>query len=101
LERSVTEEQNHEEMDCGETLHRLYHYLDGELTDDRREAIAEHLDECEPCLEAFGFEAELRRVIADRCRDEVPPHLLERIAGAIRHERSVSVGGGAGSTRPT
>lgn len=73
--------------DCDETLHRLYHYLDGELTAERRAVIQEHLDECAPCLEAFDFEAELRRVIASRCRDEVPPQLRERVAAAIEHAR--------------
>ena len=72
--------------DCDETIERLYTYLDGELTDDRREAIRAHLDHCGPCLEAVDFEAELRRVIADRCKDRVPEHLRLRIATAIEQE---------------
>jgi len=72
--------------DCEETIHTLYHYLDGELTDDKRRAIAAHLDFCGPCVDAFGFEAELRRVIADRCKDHVPEQLRERISEAIHHE---------------
>ena len=31
-------------MDCQEAVHQLYHYLDGELTDEKRAAIARHLD---------------------------------------------------------
>jgi mycothiol system anti-sigma-R factor len=76
--------------DCEETIHTLYHYLDGELTDEKRRAIAAHLDFCGPCVDAFGFEAELRRVIADRCRDHVPEQLMERISAAIHHEASRS-----------
>lgn len=79
-------EQRVHGVDCRETVHRLYHYLDGELTDDRRGEIARHLDECAPCLHAFDFEAELRKVIAMRCKDHVPDHLRERIAAAIDHE---------------
>lgn len=75
-----------EGADCEETVHRLYHFLDGELTDERRRAIQSHLDDCGPCIDILGFEAELRRVIADRCRDHVPDNLRERIAAAIRHE---------------
>jgi len=78
---------NAEVADCEETVHRLYHYLDGELTEDRRRAIEAHLDECGPCVEALDFEAELRRVVADRCKDRVPSHLLDRIASAIAHEQ--------------
>ncbi|HMC51500.1 MAG TPA: mycothiol system anti-sigma-R factor [Acidimicrobiales bacterium] len=72
--------------DCTESIHRLYHFLDGELTDEKRAAIAQHLDECAPCLHAFDFEAELRQMIALKCRERVPEGLLERIALAIRHE---------------
>ena len=35
-------------------IHQLYHYLDGELTDERRTQIAEHLDFCAPCAERRG-----------------------------------------------
>lgn len=73
---------------CDEVVHRLYHFLDGELTEERRAEIRLHLDECGPCLEAFDFEAELRQIVASRCRDRVPDHLRERVAAAIRHEQT-------------
>ena len=72
--------------DCSDSITRLYHFLDGELTDERRAAISHHLDDCGPCLSAFDFEAELRQMIAFRCRERVPDGLLERIAAAIRQE---------------
>jgi len=73
-------------FDCREALHRIYHFLDGELTPVRRQEIESHLDGCSPCLQMFGFEAELRRVVHDKCRDAVPDTLRERIAEAIQHE---------------
>ena len=75
------------EVDCEETIERLYWFLDGELTEERRHAIRAHLDDCGPCLRVMGFEAELRRLLADRCRDHVPDGLRERIADAIHLER--------------
>ena len=72
--------------DCDDAVHRLYHFLDGELDDERRAHLQRHLDECLPCLEAFDFEAELRQVIAMKCRDQVPESLRLRIASAIHHE---------------
>jgi mycothiol system anti-sigma-R factor len=68
---------------CDEAVHELYHFLDGELTDEKRAQITMHLDQCRPCDAAAHFEAELRRVIADRCSDRVPPSLIERVAAAI------------------
>ncbi len=73
-------------IDCDESIGRLYSYLDGELTEQRRIEIARHLDLCGPCVSAFGFETELRKVIANRCKDHVPDSLIARVAGAIRDE---------------
>jgi len=69
--------------ECQEAIHTLYHFLDGELTTERRRAIAIHLDECGPCLDAFDFEADLKRVIARKCRDQVPDSLRMRVYRAL------------------
>ena len=69
--------------DCTETLRELYDYLDGELTEDRRLHIEQHLNDCSPCYEAFDFEAELRMVVRRRCTETVPEQLRERIARAL------------------
>jgi mycothiol system anti-sigma-R factor len=72
--------------DCGEAIEKLYTFLDGELTDQRRVEIRQHLDDCSPCLSAFDFEAELRVMISVRCRDEVPDALRQRVASALQAE---------------
>jgi mycothiol system anti-sigma-R factor len=73
-------------VDCREAMHRVYHFLDGELTPERRAQIAKHLDQCSPCVEVFGFETEIRKLVANKCRDQVPDELRTRIAAAIDHE---------------
>jgi len=82
----MNDEKDDTNIDCREVLHRVDHFLDGEMTPERRDEIARHLDRCAPCLRAFGFETELRRLIANRCRDQVPEELRTRIAAAIDHE---------------
>jgi len=72
--------------DCVEAAHLLYHYLDGELTTERRVLIRQHLDDCPPCGQAFDFEAELRVVIAQKCREQVPPELVERVRKSLGEE---------------
>ena len=71
------------EGDCSETLHQLYHFLDGELTDAKRVEIRAHLEECPPCFEAFDFEAEIKAYVAQKCRERVPDELRARIAEVI------------------
>ena len=73
-------------VDCQEAVHELYNFLDGELTEERRTEISVHLDWCGPCHGAADFEAELRKVIANRCRDRVPDSLIARVAAAIDEE---------------
>ena len=73
-------------VNCEEAVHELYIYLDGELTEERREEIRIHLDYCGPCGGAAEFEAELRKVIATRCQDRVPESLIRRVAEAIEEE---------------
>jgi mycothiol system anti-sigma-R factor len=68
---------------CEQALHELYRFLDGELNDERRALIAVHIESCSTCLGAFDFEAELRMVVSQKCRDTVPDALRERIARAI------------------
>jgi mycothiol system anti-sigma-R factor len=79
-----------EAADCGQTVERLYQFIDGELTDERRKQIERHLDECSPCLQAVGFERELRIVISNRCKDRVPDELRERIKAALEKEHEQS-----------
>jgi len=73
-----------DETPCEAALQELYLYLDGELTDEKRTIIKSHLDDCNPCFEAFDFEAELRIVISKRCREEVPDALRERVAEQLQ-----------------
>ena len=81
---------------CTDAVERLYHYLDGELDEARMAMVKRHLDECLPCLEAFDFEAELRQVVARRCRESVPEQLRIRITLAIQKEFGPGEGFGRG-----
>jgi len=72
-------------VDCNETLRELETFLDGELTPAALADIRAHLGHCPNCLEAFDFHAELKAVIAAKCRnDEFPTGLLARIEQCFR-----------------
>ena len=65
---------------CNDTLRELETFLDEELSEPARESIHAHLEMCPNCLQTFDFHAELKSVIAQKCRnDEIPPSLLRRI----------------------
>jgi mycothiol system anti-sigma-R factor len=65
--------------DCNETLRELESFLDGELDQEALATIRTHLEGCLDCYQAFDFHAELKAVIAAKCREEMPPGLLARI----------------------
>jgi mycothiol system anti-sigma-R factor len=73
---------------CQSAIERLYFFLDGELTIDRRSAIQVHLDQCPSCFGAFGFEAELRSVVQRSVHTEVPESLVNRIRLAIESSKT-------------
>jgi mycothiol system anti-sigma-R factor len=51
--------------DCRQALEKVYLYLDGEvLSEDERREIRTHLEECPPCLESYGLQAEVTAVVA-------------------------------------
>ena len=72
--------------DCDRAVRELYSFMDGELTESLRVAFEAHLNACGSCVEIVTFEAELRKVIANRCQDRVPEELRLRIAAAISRE---------------
>ena len=81
-------------VNCTEAVHVLYHFLDGELTPERRLLIEYHLDACHPCLEAFEFEIELREMIKQRCREQVPDELRLSIKDLLASEAAGTKGPG-------
>lgn len=72
------------DIDCRAAVEELYEYLDGELTTEKRVFITEHLDACGPCLDAFEFHSELKIVVSEKCRTELPSGLRERVFDALR-----------------
>ena len=72
-----------EKHECQEALEELYVFLDGELTIEKREHIRVHLEDCNPCLEHYDFEAELKMVISSKCKEQVPDSLRAQVLRAI------------------
>ena len=73
--------------DCNETLRDLQLFLDGELPAEEYEHVLGHLDECLDCYQTFDFQAELKQIIAKKCRTEkMPPGLIERIRACLESE---------------
>jgi mycothiol system anti-sigma-R factor len=61
-------------------LEEVYLYLDLECSDERRDLIRTHLDECSPCLREFGIEQEVKALVARCCGDErAPTELRDRL----------------------
>ncbi len=79
-----------DQSDCDEAVAELYAFLDGELDDAVMIQVEAHLRRCSPCLEAFDFEADLRRVIAAKCTEQVTPEVKARFCGVL-HQLSAGI----------
>jgi mycothiol system anti-sigma-R factor len=67
-------------VDCKEAMHRVYRYLDRELTADERAIVQRHLDGCPPCADLFRFEENVLTFVGRRCRQtEAPEQLRDRV----------------------
>jgi mycothiol system anti-sigma-R factor len=66
------------ETDCREVLAEVYFYLDLECSEERRQLIRHHLDECSPCLREYGIEQEVRALVARCCGGETAPLELKQ-----------------------
>ncbi|MDK1476689.1 mycothiol system anti-sigma-R factor [Streptomyces sp. 549] len=72
------------ETDCSEVLDHLYEYLDQEMPVGDRAKLAEHFDECSPCLEKYGLEQAVKKLVKRCCgHDDVPTDLRSKVMGRI------------------
>jgi mycothiol system anti-sigma-R factor len=79
---------NPHETDCSEVLDAVYRFLDGEMDDDNRHLILEHLDECAPCLRQFGIEQHVKALVARCCgNDHAPQSLRVKVVSRINEVR--------------
>lgn len=75
---------HYDDICCDDICRDLHVYLDGETTVAPRSVIALHLQDCQSCAGAFGFEAQVRVVVARCCCEEpVPESLRVRVLQAI------------------
>jgi mycothiol system anti-sigma-R factor len=71
---------------CDDVLSHVFEFLDHETDDHRRAVIAEHLEDCSPCLRQFGIEQEFKALVRRRCGgDPTPLGLRDRIKMQLTH----------------
>ena len=71
-------------LDCDAVMRQLWDYLDGELTEDRLAAIAEHISMCARCQPQLDFERSFVEAIAQARREHSdPPALAAKVRRAL------------------
>jgi mycothiol system anti-sigma-R factor len=98
---------NHHDTDCAEVLAEVWLFLDDECDQERRALLAQHLDECSPCLAQYGLDEKLKKLLASKCGGEHAPaefkdRLRQKLRVAVLEQASVTVEHGPeGRTRTT
>ena len=77
------------ETDCSEILDHLYEFLDREMPDVDCAKFEHHFEECSPCLEKYGLEQAVKKLVKRCCgQDDVPTDLRAKVMGRIDLIRS-------------
>ena len=98
---------NHHDTDCSEVLAEVWLFLDHECDQARRALLAQHLDECGPCLAEYGIDDKLKKLLATKCGgehapDELKNRLRRQIRVAVLEQADITVESGPdGSTTTT
>jgi mycothiol system anti-sigma-R factor len=75
------------ELNCEESLARVYEYLDGELDASQNDAVRRHLEKCRRCYPYFDFERMFLDYVHEvGAGEEARPGLLERVRGLLARE---------------
>ena len=72
---------------CSAALHRLWSYLDKELTPDDEDELREHLAGCPPCLREYSIDVVLKNLVRRSCQEEAPDELRVRIKETLLQVR--------------
>ncbi len=76
---------NPHETPCSEVLETVSAYLDGEMSEHDKARLAQHFDECSPCLQEAGVYEEVKVLIARSCGCEpCPDDVRDRVLSRIR-----------------
>jgi mycothiol system anti-sigma-R factor len=70
-------------ISCAEAVKQLWEYLDGELAEEDRAAIEEHLSFCRRCCGEVEFAQELRGFLAREAGEEIPDEVRSRLIATL------------------
>jgi mycothiol system anti-sigma-R factor len=68
---------------CAEAVKQLWEYLDGELSEQDRAAIEEHLSFCRRCCGEVEFAQELHGFLAREAAAEIPDEVRARLIATL------------------
>jgi mycothiol system anti-sigma-R factor len=62
--------------ECAAVIAEVWTLLDAECTDETRNKLRHHLEECPTCLQHYGIEGRVKALIANKCSGEKAPEGL-------------------------
>ena len=73
-----------EQLDCSAVIADVWLFLDHECDEHSRARLQRHLDDCGPCLTAFGIEEQVKLLVSRKCGgDRAPDGLRDRIRSRV------------------
>lgn len=74
-----------DKVGCDDALAEIYLLLDRECSPERDAELRRHIEDCPPCLEEYGIDDQIKRLLARKCGgDLAPAELKDRLQASIR-----------------
>ena len=80
-------DQEHPHAKCAEALDRMIFFIDNEVDQIDHDAIAQHLEDCAPCLGEYDVERTVKAIVARSCSEHAPEALRDRVLFHLRAAR--------------
>lgn len=79
--------------ECAAVIAEVWTLLDAECTEETRDKLRYHLEECPACLQHYGIEERVKALIATKCSGEKAPESL-RARLRLEMSRTIIIRGG-------
>ncbi|NIH87346.1 mycothiol system anti-sigma-R factor [Amycolatopsis granulosa] len=77
-------EPQKDDVRCSEALAEIFLLLDRECSPERDAQLRKHIEECPPCLEEYGIDEQLKKLLHRKCGgDTAPDEFKQKLRASI------------------
>jgi len=83
----MNDRQDPSAAECADYLEQIVFFIDNELAEADCDAVRQHLDTCNPCLEKYDLQRTMKAVVARSCHEVAPTDLRNKVMLRLQQVR--------------